>query len=96
MACLSLAGRLLVFPLAELKLQANGGRGLTLMDLDAKDALVSVGCVHGALRVLGSGRGGKPKEETLKGAALEVYEGKRARKGKLVAAMKVQRALAGG
>ena len=39
-ACLSLAGRLLVFALDELKLQPNGGRGLTLMDLDAKDALV--------------------------------------------------------
>ncbi|HEY1394060.1 MAG TPA: DNA topoisomerase IV subunit A, partial [Methylibium sp.] len=41
-ACLSLGGRLLVFPLDELKLQPNGGRGLTLMDVDAKDPLVSV------------------------------------------------------
>ncbi|MEP7058078.1 MAG: DNA gyrase C-terminal beta-propeller domain-containing protein, partial [Caldimonas sp.] len=95
-ACVSLAGRLLVFALAELKLQPNGGRGLTLMDLDAKDALVSVAAFSGALRLLGSGRGGKAKEELLRAAALEEYEGKRARKGKVVAGIRVQRALAAG
>ena len=58
-ACLTLAGRLLVFGLDELKLQANGGRGLTLIDLDAEDALVSVAAFADALRVLGTGRGGK-------------------------------------
>ena len=41
-ACLSLGARLLVFPLDELKHQPNGGRGLTLMDVDAKDPLLSV------------------------------------------------------
>ncbi|MCI1193902.1 DNA topoisomerase IV subunit A, partial [Calidifontimicrobium sp. SYSU G02091] len=35
-ACLAADGRLLVFGLDELKLQPNGGRGLTLMDVDAK------------------------------------------------------------
>ncbi|MDE2593258.1 MAG: DNA topoisomerase IV subunit A, partial [Burkholderiales bacterium] len=35
-ACLAQGGRMLVFALDELKLQANGGRGLTLMDVDAK------------------------------------------------------------
>ncbi len=82
-ACLSLAGRLLVFGLDELKLQANGGRGLTLIDLDAKDALVSVAAFSQALQVLGHGRGGKPKDELLKGAALTPYVGKRARKGRV-------------
>ena len=81
-ACLTLAGRLLVFGLDELKLQANGGRGLTLIDLDTKDALVSVAAFVLALQVLGSGRGGKPKDEILKGSALAVYVGKRARKGR--------------
>ncbi len=95
-ACVSLAGRLLVFALAELKLQPNGGRGLTLMDIDEKDALVSVGAFTSTLRLLGTGRGGRAKEEVLKPAALEAYEGKRARKGKLVAGMKAQRAVAGG
>ena len=44
-----------MFALDELKLQPNGGRGLTLMDLDAKDALVSVAAFTQSLRVLGSG-----------------------------------------
>ena len=81
-ACLSMAGRLLVFGLDELKLQANGGRGLTLIDLEAKDALVSVAAFAQVLQVQGTGRGGKPKDELLKGAALLPYAGKRARKGK--------------
>jgi topoisomerase-4 subunit A len=93
-ACVSLAGRLLVFPLSDLKLQPNGGRGLTLMDVAEKDALVSVAAFAGALRLLGSGRGGKAKEDVLKGVALEAYEGKRARKGKLVSGLKLQRVVA--
>lgn len=91
-ACLSLSGRLLVFALDELKLQPNGGRGLTLMDVDAKDPLVSVTTAASAIKVHGTGRGGKPKEEELKGAGLAVYAGKRARKGKVLdAGMKPQR-----
>ena len=45
-----------------------------------------MGCPSGvfasALRVLGSGRGGKPKDEVLRLVALEPYAGKRARKGR--------------
>ncbi len=81
-ACLTLEGRLLVFGLGELKLQSKGGRGLTLVDLDAKDALVSVCAFSDALRLLGSGRGGKLRDETLRGAALEAHVGRRARKGR--------------
>lgn len=93
-ACLTLSGRLLVFGLDELKLQSNGGRGLTLIDADTKDPLVSVAAFTGALQVLGTGRGGaKPKDELLKGPALAAYEGKRARRGKkqdvMVKAMRV-------
>ena len=83
-ACLALDGRLLVFPLDELKLQSNGGKGLTLMDVDAKSPLVSVATCAATLKVLGSGRGGKPKDEELKGAALAAHAGKRARKGRKV------------
>ncbi len=94
-ACLSLGGRLLVFPLDELKLQSNGGKGLTLMDVDAKDPLVSVATCASALKVLGTGRGGKAKEEDLKGATLASHAGKRARKGKVIdAAIKGQRVMA--
>jgi topoisomerase-4 subunit A len=83
-ACLALDGRLLVFPLDELKLQSNGGKGLTLMDVDDKSPLVSVATCAGILKVMGTGRGGKPKDEDLKGAALVEHEGKRARKGRKV------------
>ena len=93
-ACLALGGRLLVFGLDELKLQPNGGRGLTLMDVDAKDPLVSVATVADGVRVVGSGRGGKPKEEDVKHSAFAAHLGKRARKGRAVEGLqKVMRLL---
>ena len=82
--CLAMDGRLLVFPLDELKLQHAGGRGLTLMDVDPKSPLVSVASFGTALRVVGQGRGGKPKDEDLRAAAVATYAGKRARKGRKV------------
>ena len=88
LACLSLSGRLLVFALEEVKVQSNGGRGLTLMDVDAKDPLLSVATFHDTLAVHGTTRSAKPKLETLSGKALADYEGKRARKGKLAPGMK--------
>ena len=95
-ACLSLSGRLLLFGLDELKLQPNGGRGLTLIDLEPKDALVSVAAFAHSLQVLGSGRGGKPRNEVLKGAALVGHRGRRARKGRKQTLMpKAERVLAG-
>lgn len=95
-ATLSLSGRLLVFARDELKLQPNGGRGLTLMDVDEKDPLVSVATCAQLLRLMGTGRGGKAKDDELKGASLAVYGGKRARKGKVLdIGMKAQRVLAG-
>jgi topoisomerase-4 subunit A len=83
-ACLAADGRLLVFELEELKLQPNGGRGLTLMDVDDKSPLVSVATCTGAVLVQGSGRGGKPKEELLRLSAFASHVGKRARKGRVV------------
>ena len=82
--CLAADGRLLVFGLDELKLQPGGGRGLTLMDVDAKAPLLSAVSFAQALRVVGSGRGGKPREEDLKAAMLKIHVGKRARKGRAV------------
>ncbi|HMO44697.1 MAG TPA: DNA topoisomerase IV subunit A [Rubrivivax sp.] len=90
-ACLAQDGRLLVFALDELKLQSNGGRGLTLMDVDDRVPLIAVLCFGDSLRVLGSGRGGKPKEELLKPAGWQAHVGRRARKGRKVAGLlKVQ------
>jgi topoisomerase-4 subunit A len=86
-ACLAADGRLLVFGLDELKLQSAGGKGLTLMDVDAKTPLISVATLADALKVLGSGRGNKPKEELLRNSALAAHVGKRARKGRAVEGM---------
>jgi len=83
-ACLAADGRLLVYPLDELKLQPGGGRGLTLMDVDARTPLISVATFGDVLKVHGSGRSAKPKEETFKAAALAEHLGKRARKGRKV------------
>jgi len=82
-ACLAQDGRLLVYGLDELKLQANGGRGLTLMDVDAACPLISVAAVVDSVTVTGQGRS-KPKEERIGTGALAAYLGKRARKGKKI------------
>ncbi len=87
-AGLSMAGHLLVFALDEIKLQSNGGRGLTLMDVDAKDPMVSVAAFGDALKVIGLMRGDKPKEDVLSGPALDTHVGKRARKGRKVQGLK--------
>ena len=73
----------------------NGGKGLTLMDVDTQAPLVSVATCADTLKVAGSGRGGKPKDEDLKGAVLAAHVGKRARKGRKVEGLqKVLRVLA--
>ena len=84
LACLAQDGRLLVFPLDELKLQSNGGKGLTLMDVDEKSPLIAVATLADRLIVAGTGRGGKPRQEELRGAALAQHAGRRARKGRKV------------
>ncbi|CAG4888544.1 DNA topoisomerase IV subunit A [Paraburkholderia saeva] len=82
-ACLSGAGRLLVFGMDEMKTLSGGGRGVTLMALDDKEALAQALAIGKAGVVLqGTGRGGKQQEETLVGAALAPHVGKRARKGR--------------
>ena len=83
-ACLAADGRLLVFALDELKLQSGGGKGLTLMEVESSAPLLSVATFSEALKVLGQGRAAKPKDELLKGAALEAHQGRRARKGRKV------------
>ncbi|HRZ62330.1 MAG TPA: DNA topoisomerase IV subunit A, partial [Rubrivivax sp.] len=95
-ACASADARLLLFALDELKHQPNGGRGLTLMDVDAAQPLAAVAALAGALRVAGSGRGAKPRDEVLKGAALAAHAGKRARKGHKLAGFQKVTALARG
>ncbi len=85
-AAVSTGGRLLVFPLAELKTMAKG-RGLIIQDLAAKDELAAVAVGNGgAFTVQGIGRGGKAQEWRLAGKDMASYRGGRARKGQTIAA----------
>ena len=61
----STGGRILTFEIDELKPMANGGRGLTLIDLDAKDTLAGAAAYTRSVKIAGIGRGGKEREETL-------------------------------
>jgi topoisomerase IV subunit A len=80
-ATLSSAGRLLLFPLTELKVMAKG-RGLTLMDLGKGDELVgAVVTSHQTLVVTGTGRGGKLASHTISTREQADYRGNRARRG---------------
>jgi topoisomerase-4 subunit A len=82
-ACLSSGGRLLVFGMDEMKTLSGGGRGVTLMALDPKETLKQALAIDAkGVLLIGTGRGGKAREEKLGGAALEPHLGKRARKGR--------------
>ncbi|MCG2586216.1 DNA topoisomerase IV subunit A [Massilia sp. TS11] len=92
LACLSEHGRLLVFGLDEMKVLANGGRGVTLMELEDKESLLAAQPItQKGVQVLGTGRGGKAQEVALANSGLAHHFGKRARKGKaLLAKLKPQ------
>jgi topoisomerase IV subunit A len=82
-ACLSSGGRLLVFGIDEMKTLSGGGRGVILMALDPKESLRQALAIDArGLVLIGTGRGGKARDEKLAGAALEAHVGKRARKGR--------------
>lgn len=82
-ACLSAQGRLLVFGLDEIKQLSNGGRGVILMELEAKESLCAASPIsEKGVVVLGTGRAGKASEQSLNAKDLAKHIGKRARKGK--------------
>ncbi|MCW8207579.1 DNA topoisomerase IV subunit A [Verminephrobacter aporrectodeae subsp. tuberculatae] len=80
--CASTGGRILAFEIGELKTMANGGRGLMLIDLDAKDSLAGAAAYARSVRIDGLGRGGKPRTETLELRSLNNARAARGRKGK--------------
>jgi len=82
-ACASTGGRILTFEIGELKAMANGGRGLMLMDLEDKDTLAGATAYSRSIRISGTGRGGKAREETLEIRSLNNARTVRGRKGKL-------------
>ena len=81
-ACASAGGRILTFEIAELKRMDKGGRGLMLIDLEAKDLLAGAAAYTRSIRIEGVGRGGKPREETLEIRSLNNARALRARKGR--------------
>jgi topoisomerase-4 subunit A len=83
-ACISEGARLLVYALAEVKVQ-SGGRGVILMGLDEGEALVAAVAFAGiGLTVAGTGRGGKAKQVQVGPRELARYRLHRARKGSLL------------
>jgi len=85
LAAISQSGRLLVFPLDELKVMAKG-RGLIIQDIGPKDELVGVAVGDKAFTVGGAGRAGKATEWLVSGKELTAYRGSRARKGQAIPA----------
>ena len=81
-ACASTGGRILTFAIDQLNVMANGGRGLKLIDLEAKDTLAGAAAYTRSIRIGGVGRGGKPREETLEIRSLNNAAAARGRKGK--------------
>ncbi|MFN3883543.1 MAG: DNA topoisomerase IV subunit A [Rhodocyclaceae bacterium] len=79
-AALSANGRLLLFPLAEVKTMAKG-RGTILQALEPKDEMLAVAVGTNAFTVIGGGRGGKTAEWQLAGQDAEAFRSHRARKG---------------
>jgi topoisomerase-4 subunit A len=80
-ACVSTARRILTFPIGELRRQANGGRGLLLIDLDKKETLAGAAAYVRSVVIRGMFRG-KEREETLEIRSLNNALGSRATKGK--------------
>ena len=81
-ACASIGGRILTFEIGELKALPKGGRGLTLIDLDAKDSLAGAAAYTRSVKIEGIGRGAKEREETLEIRSLNNARAARGRKGK--------------
>lgn len=85
LSCISENGALLVFNLSELKALSNGGRGVILQNLDEKDQLADVAPINNkGVLLSGLRKNGKAQEVRIVGAAFASYQGKRARKGKLI------------
>jgi topoisomerase-4 subunit A len=79
-AAVSASGRLLMFPLAELKAMPRG-RGLIVLDLAPKDEMAAVAVGSDVFVISGPGRGGKPAECRIAGKQVADYRAGRAKKG---------------
>ncbi|MFZ5576784.1 MAG: DNA topoisomerase IV subunit A [Pseudomonadota bacterium] len=85
LALLSSDGRLLLYPATEVKVLSRGGRGVTLMTLDARETLLGIAHLvaeREALLVSGKGRGGVERSTSLSSTQQSPYVGKRAKRGR--------------
>jgi topoisomerase-4 subunit A len=83
-AALSSNGKLLVFPLAEMR-EVPRGRGVIVMRLDDKASLIAVALIAGnRVVVRGTNRLGRTVDLAVEGEALDKHRLPRARKGSLV------------
>ncbi|MBD8630070.1 DNA topoisomerase IV subunit A [Oxalobacteraceae sp. CFBP 8755] len=86
-ACLSEKGRVLVFGIDEMKVLTNGGRGVTLMELEPKETMLAAQPINQkGLNVIGTWAGDKSRTVELFASGLEPHFGKRSRKGKALSA----------
>jgi topoisomerase IV subunit A len=81
-AALSAEGRLLVFPLDEVKELAAGGKGVMAMKLHAGEAMLGIRPVDGNLRIAAIGR--SDKRTVLEAKPIAHYRGARARTGRVL------------
>ncbi|MBA3478820.1 MAG: DNA topoisomerase IV subunit A [Lautropia sp.] len=78
-------GRMISFDVAAVKALKNGGRGVSLMGLDAKEKLrQAIVSGRNGLVVRGSGNRDRPMERTMTPREIATYAGGRGRKGKLL------------
>lgn len=75
-------GRLLIMPLAEIKV-LSGGRGVQLIALDDRERLVSVQMVRESITVTALNARNQKRQANFNSAELEPYRNKRARRGKI-------------
>lgn len=75
-------GKLLMFPIAEMK-ELSAGKGIIILGLNDGETLVSTSLLpeNASLQISGTGRGGKHSTLVLKWDALQPFVSRRARKG---------------
>jgi topoisomerase-4 subunit A len=83
-AALSGEGRLLVFPLEEVKELSGGGKGVMAMKLHDGEKLLGLRPADGGVNVAAIGRGDKRTTLEVNAKSLEHYRGVRARTGRVL------------
>jgi topoisomerase IV subunit A len=83
-AALSGEGRLLVFPLEEVKELPSGGKGVMAMKLHEGESMLGVRAVKDPIEIAARGRGDKAITITIDAKSIDHYRGARARTGRVL------------